>query len=332
MATSVIQSEGVVVTPNPSVSAVIPVWNREKDLKACLNSLALQQDVSVEVIVVDDGSSDGSVQMVRENFPSAVLVCSEGSGVGPAHRRNQGVLASHGDYILQLDSDITFEDPRAISNMVAILSQREEVGSVGGEIAAHVKDYDHVHALRFDHMDRPQRISANCQDELDCDYLATLCCMMRQRDIRALGGYDPYGEYGGEDADLGYRFKKAGFRNIARFDCAALHHASQTGRHIDDSYRFCLAWWRFVIKHRGVSTFALRLGWYLFRLCGAVLLLPWVCLRQEHPLKQLSILSVVMKSASANMRRLRSIIRMRTVNFLSPEEMRRFEEWKQLGK
>ena len=319
------------MTPFPSVSAVIPVWNREKDLKACLASLDLQQDVSVEMIVVDDGSSDGSVQMVRECFPRAVLVCSEEVGVGPAYRRNQGVLASHGDYVLQLDSDITFEDPKAIANMVAILSQRKEIGSVGGEIAAHAQDYKHVHALRFDHMDRPQRISADCHDELNCDYLATLCCMMRRRDIFALGGYDPYGEYGGEDADMGYRFKKAGFQNIARFDCAALHHASQTGRHKDDSYRYCLAWWRFVIKHRGVSTFALRLGWYLFRVCGAVLLLPWACLRQSYPLKQLTVLLVVMKSASTTMQHLRSIIRMRNVNFLSPEEMRRFEVWKQFG-
>ena len=310
--------------PWPLVSAIIPSWNRKSDLMTCLKSLMTQHHVNIEMIVVDDRSTDGSIEMVKKNFPEVVVISGK-STLGPAHRRNQGILASHGEYVLQLDSDTEFNNPDALANMVAVLSSRRVVGSVGGEIAAHVSDFGHVHALVFDRMDRPQRISGDRDAEFECDYLATLCCMMRRQELLELGGYDPYGEYGGEDADLGYRMKKAGFRNLASYKCAALHHASSSGRHEDASYRFCLAWWRFVIKHRGASVFFLRFGWYVLRL-GAVL--PLVLLRHRHKRDQLSIISMAVKTAAVNMRKLHSIIKMKNTNFLSPEEMGRFEEYK----
>ncbi len=290
----------------------------------CIRSLLSQRNVALEIIVVDDRSTDGSVEMVRQSFPDVVVIRGENS-VGPAHRRNQGILASHGDYVLQLDSDTEFNHPDAIANMVAKMDSSPDVGSVGGEIAAHVGDFDHVHALIFDRMDRPQRISGGRDAEFDCGYLATLCCMMRRKDLLVWGGYDPYGEYGGEDADLGFRIKKAGFRNLASFKCAALHHASQSGRHFDASYRFCLAWWRFVIKHRGASVFLLRFGWYVMRLG---LLLPLALSRNGRRKDQIAVLSMAVKSASANIRNLTFISRMRHANYLSSEEMRRFEAYK----
>ena len=307
----------------PLVSCVIPSWNRKSDLRVCLESLRHQQGVACEVIVVDDASTDGSPQMVREEFPEVTLVAGT-STVGPAHRRNQGMTASHGDYVLQLDSDTEFVNPMALVNMATQLSRRQELGSVGGEIAAHVQDFDHVHGIRLDRRDRPQRVSGGRDDELECDFLATLCCMMRRSDVFALGGYDPYLEYGGEDLDLGYRLKKAGFHNIARYDCAALHHASPSGRHADASYRFCLAGWRFTAKHRGIAVFFLEFGWYVLRLGVTLLLLP---LRHTDP-DRVTALRAIVRAALPNMRSLRLAVWARGLDFLSPEESKRFENWK----
>lgn len=305
----------------PQVSAVIPSWNRKVELMRCINSLLSQRNVALEIIVVDDRSTDGSVEMVRKSFPDVVVICGDHS-VGPAYRRNQGILASRGDYVLQLDSDTEFNDPEAIAHMADKLSSAPDVGSVGGEIAAHVGDFNHVHALVFDRMDRPQRISGGCDADFDCDYLATLCCMMRRNDLLVWGGYDPYGEYGGEDADLGFRIKNAGFRNVASYKCAALHHASPSGRHEDASYRFCLAWWRFVIKHRGVAVFLMRFGWYVMRLC---LLMPLTFNGRGHRRNQIAVLSMAVKAAAANLRQVIAISRMSNSNYLGFKEMGQFE-------
>lgn len=312
----------------PLVSCVIPSWNRRKDLRVCLQSLRKQQDVTCEVIVADDASRDGSPEMVCEEFPEAILIRGTLT-VGPAHRRNQGVAASRGEYVLQLDSDSEFANPRALANMTAILASRPEIGSVGGEIAVHVQDWDHVHGVRLDRRDSPQRVSGGREDEVQCDCLPALCCMMRRADVVRLGGYDPYLEYGGEDTDLGYRLKKAGFQNIVRYDCAALHHASPSGRHEDASYRFSLAGWRFVLKHRGIPMFLLYLGWYLVRLAVSriVVRLPW------HPAwaepDRVNRLRSIVRAAWPNARRMFIAVRSRNRNFLAPAEMCAYEQWKQ---
>jgi len=315
------------MSERPLVSCVIPSWNRKADLRVCLQSLRRQEGVEREVIVVDDASTDGSPQMVREEFPEVALICGTRT-VGPAHRRNQGVVASHGDYVLQLDSDTEFANPRALANMAAILATRREIGSVGGEIAAHIQDWDHVHSVRLDRRDSPQRVSGGRNDEVQCDCLAALCCMARRSDVLALGGYDPYIGYGGEDTDLGFRLKKAGFQNIARFDCAAVHHVSSSGRHEDASYRYSLAGWRFTIKHRGVPLFLFYFAWYVFRL-GITLVLvrvrpraPWA-----DPARVAALRSIV-RAALPNIGGMWSAVRCRHCNFLDPAEMRRFEEWK----
>lgn len=314
----------------PTITAVIPSWNRREELRACLDSLRKQQGVMLEIVVADDGSTDGTLEMVKEEFPEVVVV-SGGQHLGPGYRRNQGLLAGHGDYVLQLDSDSEFGNPSAIANMAAILAACPDVGSVGGEIAAHAKDFDHVHALAFDRMDRPQRVTGNREEALECDYLATLCCMMRRRDVQRLGGYDPYGRYGGEDADLGYRLKCAGFRNMARFDCAALHHASSLGRHEDSSYRYCVAWWRFVVKHRGVGVFLFRAGWYAANLLVSGLLFPFSAIRtraRRARIHKLSTLLIVLRAAAYNLRHVRGTLANRDSDYLSASAMNAFLGWK----
>lgn len=311
----------------PRVSCVIPSWNRKSDLRVCLQSLRRQQGVQYEAIVVDDASHDGSPQMVREEFPEATLICGHFS-VGPAHRRNQGVVASSGEYVLQLDSDSEFTNPRALTNMATILATRPEVGSVGGEIAAHVQDWDHVHGVRLDKRDSPQRVTGGREEEVQCDFLATLCCMMRRADAITLGGYDPYLEYGGEDTDLGYRLKKAGFQNIARYDCAAVHHASPSGRHADASYRFCMAGWRFTLKHRGVPVFLFRFGWYAMRLAATLLIRPFCGGGGNMAPERIAALRAIVRAALPNARGMHRALYSRSRDFLDFEEMRRFERWK----
>ena len=110
------------------ISVVIPALNEERFLPRCLESIR-QQDYQdeYEVIVVDDGSTDRTVQIARES--SARLVFSGGNGA--FHARQAGVEAAAGEIIVQADADTTY--PRDwLSRIAEHFSDRPEVVAVGG--------------------------------------------------------------------------------------------------------------------------------------------------------------------------------------------------------
>lgn len=252
----------------PRVSAIIPTWNRCDELKACINSLKTQQDIELEIIVVDDGSGDETPTVVRAQYPEVVLL-GDRNHYGPAFRRNQGILASHGDYLLHLDSDIEFPNNLVVRHMVEELNQNPKLGSVGGEIGLNLESGKRNHAwgLRLKHKKYPERVAALPGDGLvPCDYLASLNCMTRREVALQVGGFDSYFEFGGPDMDFGFRIKEAGYINAVKFECAALHKAATTGRRPDVTYRYCLGSARFMLRHRGPVAFGLRVVWLGFRL------------------------------------------------------------------
>jgi Predicted glycosyltransferases len=87
------------------VSVIIVNWNAQVLLAECLRHVReTVKRVSCEVIVVDNCSSDGSVEMVRRDFPEAVLIVNDAHR-GFAAANNQGIAVSRGRYVLLLNSD-----------------------------------------------------------------------------------------------------------------------------------------------------------------------------------------------------------------------------------
>ena len=84
-------------------SIVIPVYNVEKYLEQCLNSVLNQTFADYEVICVNDGSTDGSLDILRKYAPKITIINQENGGLSDA--RNAGIQAAKGDYIFLLDSD-----------------------------------------------------------------------------------------------------------------------------------------------------------------------------------------------------------------------------------
>lgn len=92
------------------VSVVIPVYNAEEHLHECLDSVVNQTFADIEIICVDDGSKDGSPEILREYEVSdsrIQVICQENSGAGAA--RNAGLRQATGEYLVFLDSDDFFE-------------------------------------------------------------------------------------------------------------------------------------------------------------------------------------------------------------------------------
>lgn len=87
----------------PSCSVIIPCYNAARYIVATLESVLAQRPHDMEVIVVDDGSSDGSAELVRARFPEARVVQQANQGVAAA--RNHGIGLARGDWIAFVDAD-----------------------------------------------------------------------------------------------------------------------------------------------------------------------------------------------------------------------------------
>lgn len=94
---------------NKTISLIVPIYNSERFLKSCLDSIFSQIRPDVEIVLVNDGSTDGSVEIIRDNYYEYTnignLVLIDQLNSGPGAARNSGVKAASGDYIGFLDSD-----------------------------------------------------------------------------------------------------------------------------------------------------------------------------------------------------------------------------------
>ena len=90
----------------PLISVIVPVYNEEKYLRRCIDSILSQDYENLELVLIDDGSSDGSVS-ICENYASSDSRCKFFSQVnsGPDITRREGFLKSHGEYVVFVDSD-----------------------------------------------------------------------------------------------------------------------------------------------------------------------------------------------------------------------------------
>ena len=113
---------------NPLVSVVIVNWNGKANLRQCLNSLFKVKYSPLEVIVVDNGSTDNSVTLIKEKFPNVKIVEAK-KNLGFAKGNNLGYEKSTGDYILFLNNDCIVTD-NFLEKLVLYLKKNPVVGIV----------------------------------------------------------------------------------------------------------------------------------------------------------------------------------------------------------
>lgn len=117
---------------NPAVSVIIVNWNGERWLRNCLNALRDQTFSDFEIIVVDNGSSDGSVMLITDGYPEVMLVRQDHND-GFAKGNNIGYLHARGQYILLLNTD-TEASPALLENMTSAFDELPNAGSVQAKL------------------------------------------------------------------------------------------------------------------------------------------------------------------------------------------------------
>jgi GT2 family glycosyltransferase len=134
----------MVVKMRKKVSVILRNWNGKKYLGTCLSALEKQTYPNYEIIFVDDGSTDGSVEFVRENFPSVKLITNDKPDLGSAACANIGIEASSGDYIAVIDVD-TDNEPDWLEKLVDVMESGDDIGMCGSKLL----NYDNHKIIDF---------------------------------------------------------------------------------------------------------------------------------------------------------------------------------------
>jgi len=221
-------------------SVVVAVYNGSSVIERCLESLLAQEcREGLEIIVVDNGSSDGTAGIVRRRFPSVTLLES-GGNLGAAAARNLGISASRGDWVFTFDCDtaagkgffsaveclIGAEDGSRVGIIQPLI-----LGAEGSKVFSRGINLDFF--WRFSDIDRgasrkglergPARIDAAC----------SACAGYRRRMLEEIkdgsGYFDERFFFMVEDVDLGVRAGLAGWETAFCPGATAYHSGNSAG-------------------------------------------------------------------------------------------------------
>ncbi|MFQ5449560.1 MAG: glycosyltransferase family 2 protein [Nitrospinaceae bacterium] len=208
------------------VSAVIVNWNGKKEVADCIRSLLEQDDPGLEIIVSDNGSGDGSIEMIREQFPSVVLL-ENGKNLGFGTAVNRGFAAAAGDFLIFLNNDLILE-PDGIRKLKELLESDDTIGAAVPKILyfdkrGTINSYGVL--VHYTGIACPNRIDQ--KDSPDLDPLETACggiFMFRRGVYESVGGFDENLFLYHEDHDLSWRIRLAGWKIVVTPKAVFYHH------------------------------------------------------------------------------------------------------------
>lgn len=123
---------------SPLVSVVLLNWNGEQHVHRCLQHVLNQSHRRIEVIVVDNGSTDGSLQKVKQQHPNLVFIENR-TNRGFAAGMNQGIARANGEYVIPLNQDVCMHR-EFIARCVSRIAVDPSIGTIGGRVFAWIGD------------------------------------------------------------------------------------------------------------------------------------------------------------------------------------------------
>ena len=238
------------------LSVIIVNYNVKYFLEVCLHSvLRASAATDVEVIVVDNNSSDDSCAMVRERFPSVKIIENK-DNKGFSKANNQGVEIAKGEYILFLNPDTVMPE-NFLAKTLAYMDAHPEAGALGprlidgkGQFAPDSKkSYPSLSVAIFKttginklfskstYFNKYYAVHVGEHETAAVDVLSGCCMLVRRAAMDKAGGAfdEDYFMYC-EDVDLSYRIEKAGYKNIYFPEADLIHYKGESTRKMTLSY------------------------------------------------------------------------------------------------
>jgi GT2 family glycosyltransferase len=217
--------------PAPDISVAVVNWNRRDYLRACLTSLAGQRGANFEVIVVDNGSSDGSAEMARSEF--GVRVVANAANLGFCAANNQAFAAARGEFIALLNNDAEAA-PDFLANLRRAFDAAPDIGMAAAKVLVwedphRIDRIDKVgHLIYPDGQNRGRGTGEIDRGQFDrvqeCLWPDGCAAMYRKTMLDAIGGFDEDFFMFADDAELGLRARIAGWRCLSMPGAVVRHH------------------------------------------------------------------------------------------------------------
>ena len=266
------------------VSIVIVNWNTKKLLGDCLRSVYEQAgDVDYEVIVVDNASADGSVEMIRRDFERVVLI-ENARNNGFAAANNQGMAVAKGRYILLLNSDTVVLD-NAIANTVHFADMHPRAGVIGCRVLnpdgtlqvtcfmfpsilnillSSTYLYKLFPKSRF--FGRERMTWWDRSDVREVDVVTGCFMLVRREAIEKVDVLDERFFIYAEETDWCYRFRKSGWKSMFTPNGQIIHYGGQSTRQKAREFRWQLEGSELAFMKLHRSKVAFPIACFLFAL------------------------------------------------------------------
>ena len=221
----------------PLVSVIVPTRNSARTIGLCLASISEQTYANIETVVVDQTSRDGTQRIVSEFGAKLILAPYPGTYLPPTLSRNAGTVASSGQYLLHIDSDMELP-PKLIQSCLE-LAEEKGGAVVIPEIDCWTNFWGHCKAL-----------------ERSCylgDPVFETPRFFSREVLLKIGGYDE-GISAGEDWDLSFRLRNAGV-SFARTEQYIKHHIEDFDfiRNLRKKYNYARSFGAYREKHPKIS-------------------------------------------------------------------------------
>jgi GT2 family glycosyltransferase len=254
------------------LSVVIVNYNVKYFLEQCLYSLQkTAAGIDVEIIVLDNQSTDGSIEYLRPRFPNVLFINNE-TNLGFARACNKGLSYARGEYVLFLNPDTLLEE-NTLEKCLAFFEFQKDAGAIGvkmldgsGKFLKESKRSFPSPLTSFYKLfglaklfPKSKIFNSYYAGHLDknknheVDVLAGAFMMIRKKVLDEIGGFDEAFFMYGEDIDLSYRIQKSGYKNYYLAETEIIHFKGESTRRGSLNYvrMFYTAMSIFVKKHYG---------------------------------------------------------------------------------
>ena len=201
------------------ISVVIPVYNGARTISHTIECVLQQSLKPVDILVVDDGSTDDTAEILKR-YGSKIVYIPKQNG-GPASARNLGVQFAGGEYVAFTDSDCQ-PDVHWLRNLMKGFDD-QEIGGVGGA----VRSADG--SITGEYVDLIKLLDPQEDRNGEIPYIITANACFRIEAVTKAGLFnEKFIKPGGEEAELCFRIRKFGYRFKSAKDAVVLHHHRQS--------------------------------------------------------------------------------------------------------
>lgn len=218
------------LTNSPTASVILLIYNNKADLAECISSILGQSGVTFEVIVVDNGSSDGGPDYVRATYPG-IRIIETGANLGYAEGNNVGLREAKGKFVVIVNPD-TVVGQNWLSELIKPLKKDPAIAITTSKILMHSDKYlintcaNHSHFTGLNFCSGLNKPSSSFLKPVEVGAMSG-CSFAARKDVLAeSGGLDPDFFLYLEDDDLSWRVRLLGYR-IVLVPSSVIYHKYQ---------------------------------------------------------------------------------------------------------